>query len=70
MRTITGLKGTIGALAAIFWLMARSVLTHAALLSMDQQMKYNIDDFETKITEEEMAGEDDDEGPKRRGDER
>ncbi len=58
------------ALAAIFWLMARSVLTHAALLSMDQEMKYGIDDFETKITEEEMAGEDDDEGPQRRGGER
>ncbi|MCS4540118.1 MAG: 30S ribosomal protein S2 [Thaumarchaeota archaeon] len=45
------------ALAAIFWLVARSVLTHATLLSMDQQMKYNIDDFETKMTEEELAGE-------------
>lgn len=45
------------ALAAIFWLVARSVLTHAALLSMDQQMKYNIDDFETKMTEEELAEE-------------
>ncbi len=45
------------ALAAIFWLIARSVLTHAALLSMDQQMKYNIDDFETKMTEEELAEE-------------
>lgn len=45
------------ALAAIFWLVARSVLTHAALLSMDQQMKYNIDDFETKMTEEELTEE-------------
>lgn len=45
------------ALAAIFWLVARSVLTHAAVLSMDQQMKYNIDDFETKMTEEELAEE-------------
>jgi len=56
-------------LAAIFWLMARSVLTHAALLSMDQQMKYNIDDFETKITEEEMA-EDEQEVPQSRGERR
>ncbi len=45
------------ALAAIFWLVARSVLTHAALLTMDQQMKYNIDDFETKMTEEEQTEE-------------
>jgi small subunit ribosomal protein S2 len=45
------------ALAAIFWLVARSVLTHAAILSTDQQMKYNIDDFETKMTEEELVEE-------------
>jgi len=43
------------ALAAIFWLLARAVLSHAALLASDQQMKYNIDDFETKMTEEEQA---------------
>ena len=55
------------ALAAIFWLMARAVLTHAALLSMDQQMRYNIDDFETKIVEEEMAEEEESSGPKRSG---
>ncbi len=58
------------ALAAIFWLMARSVLTHASLLSTDQQMKYNIDDFETKISEEEAAGEAEDEGRPSRGDRR
>jgi small subunit ribosomal protein S2 len=45
------------ALAAIFWLLARSVLTHAALLNMDQQMKYNIDDFETKLLEVEAEQE-------------
>jgi small subunit ribosomal protein S2 len=45
------------ALAAIFWLLARSVLTHSALLSMDQQLKYNIDDFETKLIEEKIEEE-------------
>lgn len=49
------------ALAAVFWLLARSVLTQGAVLSMDQQMKYNIDDFETKITEEEPSGEEEQE---------
>jgi small subunit ribosomal protein S2 len=41
------------ALAAIFWLLARATLTHAGLLAIDQQMKYSIEDFETKMTEEE-----------------
>jgi small subunit ribosomal protein S2 len=41
------------ALAAIFWLLARATLTHAGLLAVDQQMKYTIEDFETKMTEEE-----------------
>lgn len=40
------------AIAAIFWLLARATLTHAGLLGADQQMKYSIEDFETKIEEE------------------
>ena len=42
------------AIAAIFWLLARAVLTHAGLLSSDQPMKYSIEDFETKLLEEEQ----------------
>ncbi len=42
------------AIAAIFWLLARAVLTHAGLLSPDQPMKYAIEDFETKLLEEEQ----------------
>lgn len=41
------------AIAAIFWLLARSVLTHAGLLPAEQPMKYTIEDFETKMLEEE-----------------
>ncbi|MDA4122108.1 MAG: 30S ribosomal protein S2, partial [Thaumarchaeota archaeon] len=37
------------ALAAIFWLLARTVLTYSSVLGADQQMKYTIDDFETKL---------------------
>ena len=44
-------------LATIFWLLARSVLTHATMLAVDQQLKYNIDDFETKMVEEEVEEE-------------
>ena len=43
------------AIAAIFWLLARAVLTHAGLLSPDQPMKYAIEDFETKLIEEEQV---------------
>ena len=43
------------AIAAIFWLLARAVLTHAGLLSPDQPMKYAIEDFETKLLEEEQT---------------
>ena len=43
------------AIAAIFWLLARASLTHAGLLASDQPMKYSIEDFETKIDEEERA---------------
>jgi len=42
------------ALAAIFWLLARSVLTHASLLTAEQPMKYTIDDFETKLLETDI----------------
>ncbi len=41
------------AIAAIFWLLARATLTHAGLLAADQPMKYSIEDFETKIEEEQ-----------------
>src|SRR5579863_8187611 len=44
-------------LATIFYLLARSVLTHSQLLTGDQQLKYTIDDFETKITESDMEEE-------------
>ncbi|MBI3859926.1 MAG: 30S ribosomal protein S2 [Thaumarchaeota archaeon] len=39
-------------IAAIFWLLARSALVHGGLLAEDQQMKYSIEDFETKAEEE------------------
>jgi len=40
------------ALAATFWLLAKTVLLHLGSLNLDQPMKYNIEDFETKLTEE------------------
>lgn len=40
------------ALAAVMWLLARSVLISSGMLSPDQPMKYSIDDFETKLVEE------------------
>lgn len=40
------------ALAAVFWLLARSVLIHSGALPPDEQMKYTIEDFETKLVEE------------------
>lgn len=40
------------ALAAVFWLLARSVLIHSGALSPDEQMRYTIEDFETKLVEE------------------
>ncbi len=51
-------------LATIFYLLARSVLTHSSLLTGDQQLKYTIDDFETKVTEADME-EEEDERPRR-----
>ncbi len=44
-------------LAAIYWLLAREMLLQKGELKENQQMKYEIDDFETKITEEELEEE-------------
>ncbi len=43
------------AIAAIFWLLARSTLFHAGLLKEDQPMSQSIEDFETKMDEEERS---------------
>ena len=40
------------ALAAVMWLLARSFLINIGKLSPDEDMKYTIDDFETKILDE------------------
>jgi small subunit ribosomal protein S2 len=40
------------ALAAVMWLLARSVLLHSGAMKADEQMKYTIEDFETKLVEE------------------
>ncbi len=40
-------------LATIYWLLAREILLGKGEIKSDEQMKYEIDDFETKITEEE-----------------
>ena len=37
------------ALATVFWLLAREILIQKGELKEDQDMKYEIDDFETKI---------------------
>ena len=42
------------ALATIYWLLAREILVEKGQLKADESMKYEIDDFETKITEEEI----------------
>jgi len=44
------------ALAAVFWLLARSVLIHSGALAPEQQMKYAIEDFETKLEEQAVEG--------------
>ncbi|MDA4118108.1 MAG: 30S ribosomal protein S2 [Thaumarchaeota archaeon] len=46
-------------LATIFYLLTRSVLTHSSLLTGDQQLKYGIDDFETKMVESDIEEEED-----------
>ena len=42
------------ALATVYWLLVRQILIEKGELKEDEPMKYEIDDFETKITEEEM----------------
>ena len=41
-------------LATIYWLLSREILIEKGQLKVDESMKYEIDDFETKITEEEI----------------
>ncbi len=41
-------------LATAYWLLARDILINKGELKEDESMKYEIDDFETKITEEEI----------------
>jgi len=42
------------ALATAYWLLAREILVEKGQLKGDESLKYEIDDFETKITEEEI----------------
>ncbi len=42
------------ALATIYWLLAREILIERSELKENESLKYEIDDFETKITEEEI----------------
>ena len=42
------------ALATVYWLLVRQVLIEKGELKEDEPMKEEIDDFETKITEEEI----------------
>ena len=42
------------ALATVYWLLVRQILIERGELNESDQMKYEIDDFETKITEEEI----------------
>ncbi len=44
-------------LAATYWLLAREILLQRGQFKEGQSMKYEIDDFETKITEEELVEE-------------
>ncbi|MEK0318244.1 MAG: 30S ribosomal protein S2 [Nitrosopumilus sp.] len=41
-------------LATVYWLLAHEILVERGELKEDQSLKYEIDDFETKITEEEI----------------
>ena len=41
-------------LATIYWLLAREILIEKGELKEDEQMKYEIDDFETKISDEAL----------------
>jgi len=42
------------ALATVYWLLVRQILIERGKLKKDEPMKYEIDDFEIKITEEEI----------------
>jgi len=42
------------ALATVYWLLVRQILIERGEIKEDESMKYEIDDFETKITEEEI----------------
>ncbi|NND86788.1 MAG: 30S ribosomal protein S2 [Nitrosopumilus sp.] len=42
------------ALATVYWLLVRQILIERGELKEGESMKYEIDDFETKITEEEI----------------
>ena len=42
------------ALATVYWLLVRQILIERGELKEDESMEYEIDDFETKITEEEI----------------
>lgn len=42
------------ALATVYWLLVRQILIERGDLKEEEPMKYEIDDFETKITEEEI----------------
>ena len=41
------------ALAAVMWVVSRSVLQHSGKLSSDESMSYSIEDFETKLVDDE-----------------
>ncbi len=41
-------------LATIYWLLAHEILVERGELKEEEPLKYEIDDFETKITEEEI----------------
>ena len=41
-------------LATIYWLLAREILIERCELKEDESLKYEIDDFETKISKEEI----------------
>ena len=42
------------ALATVYWLLVRQILIEKGELKENESMKYEIEDFETKITEEEI----------------
>jgi len=42
------------ALATVYWLLVRQILIERGELKENESMKYEIDDFETKITEENI----------------